>query len=181
MLLLFPGWVQVHRKISTLILRFEVSHGEHPHSCRWLFCILSFTSSTTAAHFPAGFMEKDILVISLPKHFFFPLPVLSPQKAFIKVMQAHVLSMFVWIHPCMHIHVTFTFDKCSNKQNFSHMSALKKINVIITIKEVFFLHLGRNIYCYKSVFAGQQLPQMNLSCDEDWRQCANSPWSYTSI
>lgn len=155
MLFLFPGWVQAHGQISMLILSFQVSRGEHPCSCWWLFCILSFTSSTTAAHFPAGFMEKDILAISLPKHSFFPLPVLSPQKAFIKVIQAHVISMFVWIHACMHIHGTFTFDNCSSKQNFSHMSALKKINGVITIKDVFFLYLGRNIYSYESVFAGQ--------------------------
>lgn len=141
----FPGWVQVHRWRSMLILSFEVSHGEHPCSCWWLLCILSFTSSTTAAHFPAGFIEKDILVISLPKDSFFPLPFLSPQKAFIKVRQAHVISMFVWIHACMHIHGTFTFDNCSKNQNFSRMSALKRINVVKTNKKVF-LYLGRNIY-----------------------------------
>ena len=143
MLFLFSGWVQVHKWISRLILSFEeVPHGEHPCSCWWLFCILSFTSSTTADHFPLGFMEKVILVISLPKPPFLLLPILSPQKAFIKVMQAHVISMFVWIHACMHIHVTFTFDKCSSKHNFSSMSALKKkIIGVITIMEIFFLHL----------------------------------------
>lgn len=153
MLFLFPGWVQVHRWISRLILSVEeVPHGEHPCSCCWLFCILSFTSSTTAAHFPVGFMEKVILAISLPKPSFLLLPILSPQKAFIKVMQAHMISMFVWIHACMHIHGTFTFDKCSNKQNFSHMSALKKqINGVITIMEIFFLHLGGNTCRYDSI------------------------------
>lgn len=153
MLFLFPGWVQVHRWISRLILSVEeVPHGEHPCSCCWLFCILSFTSSTTAAHFPVGFMEKVILAISLPKPSFLLLPILSPQKAFIKVMQAHMISMFVWIHACMHIHGTFTFDKCSNKQNFSHMSALRKqINGVITIMEIFFLHLGGNTCRYDSI------------------------------
>lgn len=157
-----------------LILSLEVSRGEHPCSCWWLFCILSFTSSTTAAHFPADVVEKHIIVVSLPKHSFFPLPALSPQKAFIKVMQAHVIPMFVWIHASMHIHGTFTSDNCSNKQNFSHMSALKKINVVVTNKEVFFLYLGRNIYSYEIVFAGQQLAQRNLSCSDDWRQWVKS-------
>lgn len=54
----------------------------------------------------------------------------------------------------MHIHGTFTFDKCSNKQNFSHMSALKQINRVITIMEIFFLHLGGNICRYDGILLG---------------------------
>lgn len=154
MLFLFPGWVQGHRWISRFVLSSEeLSHGEHPRSCWWLFCILSFSSSTTAAHFPVGFTEKVILAIYLPKPSFL-LPIPSPQKSFIKVMQAHVISMFVWTHACMHIHGTFTFDKCSNKQNFSHMSALKQINRVINIMEIFFLHLGENTCRYNNILLG---------------------------
>lgn len=158
MLFHFPGWLQPHRWINRLILSFdEVPHGEHPCSLWWLFCILSFTSFITAAHFPVGFMEKVILAVSLPKPSFPLLPILSPQKAFIKVTQTHDTSMFVWIHACMHIHGTFTFDKYSSKQNFSHMGALKQINMIITIMEIVFSWIWKEIlagmiaFCWATV------------------------------
>lgn len=153
----FLAEFQVHRWLSRFILCFEeVPHGEHPRSCWWFFCILSFTSSTTAAHFPVGFMEEVILVISLPKASFLLLPILSPQRAFIKVMQAHVISMFVWIHACMHIRGTFTSDKCCNKQNFSHRSVFLKrqINEVIATTEIFFFHFEENACRYDSFLLG---------------------------
>lgn len=61
-----------------------------------------------------------------------------------------------WIHACVHIHSTCTFDKCSSKQNFSHMSALKQTNRVITIIEIFFLHLWGSTHRYDSILLGNQ-------------------------
>lgn len=157
MLFLLPGWlpgVQINKQADPLFWRNTTWWTPMFMLIVLLHIVLYFLHNSCS--FSCRFMEKVILAISLPKASFLLLPILSPQRSFIKVMKAHVISMFVWIHACMRIHDTFTFDKCFNKQNFSPISAFKKANKWghCYHKNIFFLHLEENARRYGGILLG---------------------------